>query len=62
MTGAIKVNVLDRVTGICPPCEHADITVIRDRGVFDGHGKLKEQDFILYCKHEAICSLRPSGG
>ena len=62
MKDTIQVNVIDRVTGICPPCKHAAITVVPDRGVHDGYGNLKEQEFILSCKHEAICSLRPSGG
>lgn len=62
MKDTIQVSIIDRVTGICPPCEHACITVVRDRGVFDGYGKLKEQDFRLYCKHERVCNLRLSGG
>lgn len=62
MKDTIRAKVIDRVTGVCPTCEHACITVVRDRDVFDGYGKLKEQDFKLYCKHEAVCSLRPSGG
>lgn len=58
MTDAIKVSVIDSVTGVCPPCKHAAITVVPDSCVHDGYGNLKEQGFILYCKHEAVCNLR----
>lgn len=59
MKDTIQVNVIDRVTGICPPCKHAAITVVADICTHDGYGNLKEQGFSLYCKHEAVCSLRP---
>ena len=62
MTDAIKVSVIDHVTGVCPPCKHAAITVVPDSCVHDGYGNLKEQVFTLCCKHEAVCNLRTSGG
>ena len=62
MSDTIQVDIIDRVTDICPPCKYAAITVVPDLCVHDGYGNLKEQGFILYCKHECVCSLRSSGG
>lgn len=53
----LTIEVLDRVTGICPACKYPDIKLVLSS--CNGNGKkFTGQSYILKCTHQDVCKLR----